>query len=434
MTVTSQTFAVSVTASGGTPGSNEVTLIGGGTYPTLYSLAAHPRLSGWPTYKIGYAFGGAYGSGAFVPGYGAQGSFITAATSGDSAPQINDAIIFDFASETWSLQANVDGIANSQSTTYCTNNHPPDPATTSGEPYFEMIGHPGHPHAGQWYGAGIGHGNKLIRTLGSFMGGDLRTTKHAHQYDPTAQDWTLLTSTEATLYTSNWAVQINALYDANHPNGPRVWFVFEEPVYGTYLPYLDLTTNAYGTVASQGALASGQSYNWNHALLHDDGTRRCILVFKSRVLSGNTLPSNYAQVLNLDNIGAGWTYVSLLDQSSQNATFAQFAFSTYSGITPAPTNQLTTRWAYYPANGKHYTTDGLSGTITEISPPASGITGTWTTRQITPTNMALPTMMQGGGDGETSNLPHFTRFFYVPARDSFAWVPGGSKKVALWKP
>jgi hypothetical protein len=401
--------------------SGAVTLVGSNSMYDLVDL--YPaRLGGWPTYALGYAAGGAYGSGTYVPGYGSKGSYVVCMSSGDTAPQLSDAVIFDFSTLTWSLQVNADGVPNSLSTTYC-DAVSGKTATTDGAPYYEMKGKPGVPHPGQLYRLPVGVGTRFIRTLGSFMGGDIRTAPYAHQYDLATARYSRLTNSAATpvLYTSNWAVEPIALYDARLN---RIWLVLEETAYGTYLPYLDLTDNTWKKSASFAAPpTTGSSLNWQHALLHDDGTNRCILTFKNPSFKGSTSP-NYARVIDLNNIGAGWRNVELV------GPLHQFAASTYGGLS----NQIAVRWAQYPADNCHYTYDGRSDAFSRIKPPSSGILGTWTVSQVKPSAGAIPKQMQGGGAGETSDLCHYTRFFYVPPLGSFAWVAGGKQKVALWKP
>ncbi len=402
--------------------SGTVTLVGKNT---LYDLiAANPsRLGGWATYALGYATGGAYGAGTYVPGYGAKGAYVVCMSSGDSAPQISDAVIFDFDSLTWSLQVNADGVPNSLGTTWCTNVTGRTPSTDGG-PYYEMAGKPGVPHPGQLYRLAVGVGSRFIRTLGSYMGGDIKTTPYTHQYDLSTARYSRISGDATTaLAYYNWAAEPAALYDAR---ANRIWVLVEEMASVNHLAYLDLNDNTWKSSASfPYPPTTGATANWQHSLLHDDGKRRCILTFKSTKYQGATYP-NYARVLDLDNITAGWQNVTLSGPTTQFQ---------YPGAGPY-TESHSVRWAQYPVDNCHYTFDGFNSQISKITPPASGVTGTWTISLITPASGTLPVQMQGGGasEGAAAYLSHYTRFFYVPPLGAFAWVAGGNQKVALWKP
>ena len=402
--------------------SGTVTLVGSNT---LYDLiAANPaRFSGWPTYALGYATGGAYGAGTYVPGYGAKGAYVVCMSSGDSAPQVSDAVIFDFDSLTWKLQVNADGVPNSLGTTWCTSasGHP---ASTDGGPYYEMAGKPGVPHPGQLYRLAVGVGSRFIRTLGSYMGGDIKTAPYTHQYDlATARYSRISGDATAALSYFNWAAEPAALYDAR---ANRIWVLVEEMGSVNHLAYLDLNDNTWKSSPTYPVPpTTGATANWQHSLLHDDGKRRCILTFKATSYQGGTYP-NYARVLDLDNISAGWQNVTLSGPTTQFQ---------YPGAGPY-TESHSVRWAQYPVDNCHYTFDGFGSQISKITPPASGITGTWTISLITPASGTLPAQMQGGGasEGAAAYLSHYTRFMYVPPLACFAWIAAGTRKVALWKP
>jgi hypothetical protein len=374
-----------------------------GAYPARFGALGTENLVPFAPYTFGYALNGAYGSGTYVPGWGAKGSYVVVNSAGDTAPAIYDAIIYDFDTNTWSVQVNADGVKNNSF-------HGDTVLQTSGAPYYEITGKPGVPLSAQWYRLAVGIGTRIIRTLGCYAGGQIVTVPYTHQYDLATARYSRLSDSQFPAPRFDWAAEPSALHDVT---ANRIWVILNETGGSTYVPYFDLNDNTWKKSASfPGPSTTGSTANWQHALLHDDGTNRCILTFR------NSSP-NYARVLNLNNIGAGWVNVTLAGDLSQ-----------FTG----GSNALSVRWAQYPVDKSHYTYDGLSSAFTRISPPASGITGTWTVTQIAPATGTIPTRMNGGGVGETSDLCHYTRFFYVPPLGSFAWVAGGTRRVALWKP
>jgi hypothetical protein len=215
------------------------------------------------------------------------------------------------------------------------------------------------------------------------------------------------------------APEPTALYDAALN---RVWYIAQQLEGATWLPYLDLADNTYkrSTAFSPASGLSGPvggMAQYPHSLLHDDGTRRCILWFTGYP----NYPSATARVLDLNNIGAGWRSVTISGSLSQ--------------FNSSPAGQsLTVQWARFPDDNCHYTFDGNSSVFSKITPPASGVTGTWTISTLTALGPAIPKAKNGGGGADNANLPHYSRFFYVPALGSFAWIAGGTEQVALWKP
>jgi hypothetical protein len=403
MTATPQTFSISVTSAASVPSSGQVVLTGTNTQASLMP-------SGFFQAQWIEVLNGDFGAGVFVPGYGAKGAYVVNGVSGDASPLVFDAVIFDFDSRTWTLQANAHGIPNSPVKGPV--------SATSGSPYYEMTGYTQVPHPHQPYRIPVGVGSRVIRPVGSCMTSTPLGTLWSHQYDTATRLYSRLSTNAMTPNESNWMIEACCLYDAT---ANRIWFIDNELAYINRLPYLDLNDNTWKSSASFTAPSGGPiNPNWPHAILHDDGTRRCILVFKTPLYGGTSYPT-YASVLDLNNIAAGFTSVTL------TGPLAQFNGVAY-GITGSFTQAQTSRWAQYPSDNCHYAYDGNSGLITKLTPPASGITGTWTASTITPPT-AFPAIQRGSG-----TCCHYTRFFYVPALDCFAWVAGGTAQVALWKP
>lgn len=429
--------------------SGVMTLVGTNTQNSL--IAANPSRfgsagtqDGLPiqTYQLGYAINGAYGSGTFVPGYRAKGCWMVAAASGDTAPRIIDAVLFDFNSLTWELQVNAHGIKNHLSADHCADAQygtvteswaePWDGDLRAGGTKYEYLNYPGVPKPSQQYRGTVGVGDKYIITAGAYpSAGGLGTQKESHVYDPNTRRYSQFSAngiTSAIEPRFDWMKEAVALYDAT---ANRIWLVSYEIWSTTKQLYLDLNDNTWKAATIPPGPYCGDTGNWHHALLHVDSTRRCILRF-----ANDQANNNWVFVLDLTNIGAGWRPCTL------SGSLANFGRRTY-------IQAFGVRWAQYPtADGGdncHYSTDGYSGVITKITPPASGITGTWTISNVTPASivngnganypLAFPPARAGGGTAEGgSTLPHCTRFFYVPALTCFAWVAGGDQPVALWKP
>jgi hypothetical protein len=307
---------------------------------------------------------------------------------------------FRLRNQQWSVQVNADGVKNSSI-------QGDDDRYTDGAPYYEMKGKPGVPQCAQWNRLAIGVGTRIIRTYGSYAGGQLAKVPFTHQYDLATAHYSRLSDSEFPAPGYSWAPEPSALLDEKLN---RIWVVINETGATTFLPYFDLTTNKWEKSAAFSGPPTTGSASWQHSILHDDGTRRCILTFR------NGSP-NYARVLDLDNIAAGWVNVNLV---------GAFPLPQFAG----GCNTLAPRWARYPVDNCHYTYDGLSEAFTKIAPPASGISGTWTVSSVTPKGKIPKKMNAYPGN----DLCHYTRFFYVPPLRSFAWIAGGTQQVALWRP
>lgn len=450
MATASKTFTLTVNSSGGNgqvPVSGQMLLVGTNTQ---YSLVTDPAYSarftstadGSPIsqYLFGYAINNAYGGGCYVPGFGTNGSFIAANLSGDTAPRIWDAVVFDFSTYAWTLRVNSYGIKNQQLADHDAANGTESWAqqwTTDGKE--EIPSRPGVPHPTQSYRMFVGVGDKYVMCGAAYSGaGGTGGSGWSHQYDPNTRTYSLLSTNALDSLSgtySTWKTEAVALYDPNDgtANG-RIWFIVKEVGGQPFTHYLDLNDNTWKKATHPGGPTTGNDGNWHHALYHYDGTRRCILRFHADDAAGH-----YPIVLDLNNVSAGWQNCTL---SGSLADFYRRSYIQAFGV----------RWAQYPSadggDNCHYTTDGYSKRITKITPPPSGVTGTWTVSSITPSNfarqsgtsytLAFPDAEQGtGGSGAGSPsqwLPHMTRFFYVPALKCFAWVAGGFGPVALWKP
>jgi hypothetical protein len=434
MTTASQIFAISVTAAGGgsLPGSNQVVLVGTNT---MDSLLSHPRLSvlanldprsqnAFSSHDFNYALHGAYGAGSYVPGVGTNGAYIAVNGGGDGAPCVYDGVVFSFDDFTWRLvqskdSTGADAPKNSQYKL-------PQSIADAG-PYIEVTGYSQVPACAQHYHMATGHNGKFIRLCGGAMlEGGSRHTPYTHTWDPATGRYRRWTTTPLPYFQSEFWKEAYAHLDTTRINSSvdRVWHTDYEMAYHSALNYLDLSTDPPVWRRSVSfpvpSVTGGSSGNYPTHIFVTDGTHKGIIAFK---LSGGV--ATFPRLIDLTTdatTAQGWKDITL------TGSLAAFDKATSSG--PSHDQNLNVRWERYPGDNCLYTYDGFSGKITKITPPAyaNWLTSAWTVSTITPTGSALPT--QYG----ITNLPHYTRFFYVSGLNCFAWVAGGPNQVALWKP
>jgi hypothetical protein len=90
------------------------------------------------------------------------------------------------------------------------------------------------------------------------------------------------------------------------------------------------------------------------------------------------------------------------------------------------------RWDLNPADGCWYSYSGDGTNVIDKLTPPSGTTTYWAFSKVTislPGGATLPPKQDVYG----ANGSHYTRFFYVPALQCFAWVSGTQTQVALIK-
>lgn len=400
-------------------------------------------------YGFGYACNGAYGSGIFVPGYGTNGSWVAPMMGGDSSPRMVDACVFDMASRTWRLDINSHGIKNhffgdhyplgtggpndafgrSESvwgypwSTDGSLNYGGYPSATSGK--IEYAGFPGVPKPSQVYRSQQAVGANIYR-MGSYYGGSggIGLGFWTHKYNCTTRAWSVVGT--APFLPQSVFGSVPETMTLLDPDNNRIYYIGNQINGQTFIVYLDTATDTYGQIgpftSPPGGGGVGGNANgiiqYGFCFLYKDATRKCIVWF----CGAPAWPNATAYVLNL-NSPTGWQAATIA------GSMAQFGVSTIS-------QSRSAQWAQYPsASGGDnclYSYDGASGSFSKIAPPASGITGPWVLSTIPVAN--LPTQRNGGYQVDSNNLPHYSRFFFVPAFSCFAWIGGGAQQVALWKP
>jgi hypothetical protein len=89
------------------------------------------------------------------------------------------------------------------------------------------------------------------------------------------------------------------------------------------------------------------------------------------------------------------------------------------------------QWHFYPLDGCWYSYKGSGQSIDKLTPPANNyFSSTWAFSTV-----SLGGAMLGTDVAVTEHdNHHYTRFFYVPTLQCFAWIAGGASGVALIKP
>lgn len=433
MKVLSNLVTFNITQAGSGPGSNEVQLVGTNV---MDSLLTHPRLADYPanlnplsqnafsSHDFNYALHGAYGAGSFVPGVGVNGAWVAVNSGGDGAPCVYDAAVFSFDDLTWRLVTCKDatGVTGPKNSQYKL----PQSIADAG-PYIEVFGFSEVPACAQHYHLAQGYNGKFIRTNGAAMlEGGSRCTPYTHTFDTVTGKYKRWVGPMPFFQSEYWK-EAYAHLDTTRINSSvdRIWHTDYEMAYHSALNYLDLSTDPPVWRRSVSfpvpSVTGGSSGNYPTHIFYTNGVQKCILGFK---MSGGV--ATFPRIIDLTTDAAtaqGWKDITLA------GSLAAFDKSTSSG--PFHDQNLNVRWERYPGDNCLYTYDGFSGKITKIVPPsyANWLTTPWQLVTLpTPTGQALPQQY------DSTNLPHYTRFFYVAGLNCFAWVAGGPRQVALWKP
>lgn len=430
MATADKTFTLTVNSSGGggaVPGSNQVLLIGSNS---MDSFLSNPRLTGatngaFSSHDLAYALHGAYGAGTFVPGVGTNGAYVAVNGGGDAAPVVFDGIWFSFDDYAWHYTANSLNCPNSQIKQFV--------SITNGGPYFEMTGYGQTPSGAQHYHMAVGYNGKFIRTAQGY-GPSIVSSPYSHTFDPVTGVYARFTSNALPYLDSQYVKEAYAFLDTTRINSSvdRIWFTSFEAAYWTRIPYIDLSTNSWSSSVSFAApAATGYSGNYPTYIFLNDGSHKGLLIFN---LNSDGTAQN-PRVLDLTSdteTAKGWRNITL---SGSLSNFRQRTLP--SGYYQLHDQNINVKWDRYPSDNCYYGYDGISGVVTKITPPAyaNWFSSAWTVSTITPTGSVFPKQYNGNNGGlPIANLPHYSRWFYVPNLNCFAWVGGGPYQVALWKP
>lgn len=348
-----------------------------------------------------------YTGGDFVPGFGAGGCFAMAGHGGHSAGdyQSVDASVFDFADYTWKYLPNTNGITH--------NPYQFTEADVDGSGDQALIGSSGAcPPPSHTYRLHTGIGSSLylpriVYGLQSGNGG-ARAWRCALNYGAMTCTWSRETTNNANSqyvmpYDQEW---ITSFYD---PLRARIWqfsgtFAQATSV-ATYRPGIDTAWSASNYSGLSG-LAMQENAGLHGDLVYDS-VRDCIWLLGA---------DGQLYRMNLANPPAAMTWTA---QSSTGLVSV--------GTTGTGSSRTKTRWHLYPsADGGDdclYTHAHAGQSVLKKFDPV-----TRTFSLVTITNG--PTMPSW----DTGNPGHYSRFFYVPHRKCFAWIPGGASSVYLVRP
>ena len=369
---------------------------------TNFAQDARPP-SGYSAGEWGVALFRPYSGGAFVPGWGTHGAFAMFGHGGHSDDGTVDGVLFDFADYTWKCLLNTNGAPHNHRAAWT-------PGETDGPPYYAISGTGGSvPPPYHTYRIPLGVGSDLVVPMLSYPLNPVTAAIGAWRcrLNYATQDctWSRLTTDDVQSYyglgggDEEWT---QAHYD---PLRGRVWFpsrrFSETNTMPSFRPGTDSTwtTSSYSTITT--AAQQNGSTRGNLIL---DTTRDCFWCLGAN----GTLYR-----MNLANPPAALTWTA---QSS-------------SGLATVITadGRQATRWHEYPV------TDGGDGCFyTHTTPGVSRLA------KFDPTTGAFSFETIDNGptlpSWATAYPGHYSRFFYVPARKCFAWIPDFNLQVYLLRP
>lgn len=326
-----------------------------------------------------YALFGSFGGGVLVQDYSLGGGWVQAGSGGHNHPSNIGAIIADFTDRTWKR-------LDPQGGAYRGGGYAV--AETSGSPQYEITGSsgvpaPAHPYHNQIaLPASMGGGTKgsVLYVTRTAVCSEAVDSPRAHRMDLASGVWSQY-STNGSAWTT---FEATAVLDAARS---RAWMMVNNQHSREEVVFLNLSTGAFGLSASFSFPDSDciTGFNFMHAgLVMRHGINNKLFYFD---------PDD--------------------DTSGINAV-------TLSGTLPGGNDNNP--FTYFPPTGKFYKLPITGGTtLYRLTPPAtSPKTNTWTVDTIT-VSPSLPTA--DPGIGTTSQT---TRWFYVPALQRLAWIPGGA--------
>lgn len=375
-----------------TPASRQAVLIGSNSSDDIRP-PSH-SVSHW-RYSLFESFGG----GCYVLDYSMGGAYVLAGTGGHASPPNFGAAVFDFADATWKRIDNSNGMAwrvgdiSASETTGA-----PDYAIALGGVTANAMPAPPHTYLNALPIArakGGGTKGSIVLVICQAQTVESRGTHRSYRFDLATGAWSRLSTNRQTdainVGGGPWA-EAPSVYD---PVTNRYYQLPNQVHYISRYAYLD--GNDWTWKAAPQMPTPPQTVQSTAAFL--DPSRNLILI--------TSKDDDVLLALNLNNIAGG---VVRLNKS---------------GALPAQS-----RWDYYPSDGCFYTYSGSGAqAIHKLTPPASNpLTGTWTVSTVAISGATLSPQQNEHGVG------HYSRFFYVPPLQCFAWIAGGANRVALVKP
>lgn len=336
-----------------------------------------------------YSLFASYGGGCYVPEYSMGGAYVIAGTGGHNVNPNFGAAVFDFTDAKWKRIDNTNGVAWREADLapgdlvsegfVAGGNDTPAPSHL----YMNHVPMP----------AALGSGSKgsvilTFRYAANTQGGS--QSSRAVRFDLGTGKWSKLSTNS---FDANEAMYFDTatMYD---PVTKRFYLPSLEAHFVSFIRYLDANDWTWKSVSVSTSFI-GQ-------------TRNPFIDVARRLLIAPT------------SLGA----LRLLDLNAPNLGWRSVSFS---GSLPSHNEQ----WHFYPPDGCWYSYKGSGQTINKLTPPSSNyFSSTWAFSNVTLGGATLGTDM---AITEHDNH-HYTRFFYVPSLQCFAWIAGGSSRVALIKP
>jgi hypothetical protein len=347
-----------------------------------------------------YSLFDSYGGGVFLPWYSAAGAYVAAGTGGHNHPDFTGAVAFDFATGTWSLLPDASGtpLRNYSFKVFETNG-PPEYEINIGATTPDSVPSPPHPYANlmplppELGGGPLG---SVVYALQGAQAQEAVLSSRSHRFDLATRRWSRYTSNH--LGTLNSRLADNDAPSVYDPTARRIWQLPVQIHSTQNIGYIDLTESSprWRLSASWPWVST---WDQTHSAWLDDARRLILMQSPTRLVA-----------LDLDNLPAGPRLLN------------------YTGTLPPSGN----RWELYPPDGCFYYKSYAGNVLWRLKPPAGDpLTGTWTVTSLTVGGATLPSISEAA---QASGVRHYTRFFYVPAIASFAWIADSFSPVHLVRP
>jgi hypothetical protein len=338
-----------------------------------------------------------YGSGCYVPDYSSGGAYVIAGTGGHQGPANLGAAVFDFADATWKRIDNSNGmpsrsldLAESETT------GAPDYAISIAGVTPNTIPAPAHTYLNVLpirSANGGGPKGSIVRVIGAAVCREARVTHRSYRFNLATGAWSKLSVNRQTD-----AINVGSAiwYEAPSVYDPEANRYYQYPAHIHWLNRLACLDGTDWTWKNLPSMPSTQNVGATECAWLDP-IRRLILI--------SSISANALFAVNLNNLAAGPIRLNI------------------SGKIPT-----RNRWDFYPFDGCFYAYDGMGGQVLyKLSPPSTNpLTGTWTFSTVSIAGATLPVQY---GTGR-----HYSRFFYVPPLQAFAWIAAGGSRVALIRP
>lgn len=345
--------------------------------------------------EFNYSLFESFGGGCYVRDYSQGGAYAIGSSGGHIHPDFTSMVVFDFEDKTWKRIDNSQGTGNNASG-YTRSQIDLTNGELNG---FVQVPCPAHPYSNFLAlptSRGGGVKGSVMCVIHMAITTDPASNFRSHRFDLQTGVWSR--------YSIN---QMTAVGNPSYflPECPTVYheatgrFIqLPSEIHNTQAwPYLDSADATWKSLGSWGFPPNS------------GGESRMASVDESRGIVFAQRGTAALIALDLNNLSAGPRFL------------------TVSGSLPSGEN----RWEKFPGDGNFYTYNGSGNSLHRLVPPASSpFTNAWTVSTVALTGASLPTDVNLTGNGTR----HYSRFFYVPPIDCFAWIAGNTNDVFLCKP